>query len=110
MKAAQRSRWLSKSVSGSSSAGTKRLRRPSNPAPAWKPGSESTVSTAVMPASIRRSGSASAAAPPRYSPGRTCTVCPAELPGLAAAAWGSPPWFEPCAPNMAAPGRPAAAA
>ncbi|CAH6789454.1 Gm26620 [Phodopus roborovskii] len=110
MKATQRSRWLSKSVSGSSRAGTKRVRRPSNPAPAWKPGSESTVSTAVMPASIRWSGSATAAAPPRYSPGRTSTVRPAELEGLVTAVWLSPPWFKPCASNMAAPGRQAAAA
>uniref|UniRef100_A0A8C8U8Q6 Predicted gene, 26620 n=1 Tax=Peromyscus maniculatus bairdii TaxID=230844 RepID=A0A8C8U8Q6_PERMB len=107
MKATQRSRWLSKSVSGLSSAGTKRLRRPSNPAPAWKPGSESTVSTAVMPASIRRSGAAAAAAPPRYSPGRTSTVCPAVL--AAALRRPPPPWFKPGASNMAAPGRQAAA-
>nr|BAB27216.1 unnamed protein product [Mus musculus] len=110
MKATQRSRWLSRSVSGLSSAGTKRLRRPSNPAPAGKAGSESTVSTAVMPASLRWPGSATAAAPPRYSPGRTSTACPAELAGLAVGAWRSQPWLEPCASNMAEPGSQAAAA
>uniref|UniRef100_A0ABI7X3A4 Uncharacterized protein n=1 Tax=Felis catus TaxID=9685 RepID=A0ABI7X3A4_FELCA len=68
MKATHRSRWLSRSVSGLSSAGTNRRRRPSIPAPDLKSGSsESTVSTAVMPASLRWSGSAAAAAPPRYS-------------------------------------------
>uniref|UniRef100_A0ABI7X4L2 Uncharacterized protein n=1 Tax=Felis catus TaxID=9685 RepID=A0ABI7X4L2_FELCA len=68
MKATHRSRWLSRSVSGLSSAGTNRRRRPSIPAPDLKSGSsESTVSTAVMPASLRWSGSAAAAAPPRVT-------------------------------------------
>uniref|UniRef100_A0A8C6R9R0 Predicted gene, 26620 n=1 Tax=Nannospalax galili TaxID=1026970 RepID=A0A8C6R9R0_NANGA len=95
MKATQWSRWLSKSVSGLSCAGTKRLRRPSNPARAWKPGSESTVSTAVIPAFLRWFGSATAAAPPRNSPGRTSSMCRAELAGLALDFRTSPPWLEP---------------
>uniref|UniRef100_A0A8C0X686 Uncharacterized protein n=1 Tax=Castor canadensis TaxID=51338 RepID=A0A8C0X686_CASCN len=103
MKATQRSRWLSKSVSGLSSAGTNRLHRPSNPAPALKPGSESTVSTAVMPASLRWSGSATAAAPPRYSPGRTSSICPTELAPLPLGIRPSKPWLWPSASNMAAP-------
>uniref|UniRef100_A0A671FA02 Uncharacterized protein n=1 Tax=Rhinolophus ferrumequinum TaxID=59479 RepID=A0A671FA02_RHIFE len=75
--ATHRSRWLSRSVSGLSSTGTKSLRRPSS----WRLGSsESTVSTAVMPAPCRRPGSATAAAPPRYSPGRTCSI-PGGVPG-----------------------------
>uniref|UniRef100_A0A8D2B2Q3 Uncharacterized protein n=1 Tax=Sciurus vulgaris TaxID=55149 RepID=A0A8D2B2Q3_SCIVU len=95
MKATHRSRWLSKSVSGLSSAGMKRLRRPSNPAPASKPGSESTVSMAVMPASFKWSSFATAAAPPRYSPGRTSSICRAELFPLAFGIPRSQPWLWP---------------
>uniref|UniRef100_A0A8D1J4L6 Uncharacterized protein n=1 Tax=Sus scrofa TaxID=9823 RepID=A0A8D1J4L6_PIG len=94
MKAKHRSRWLSRSVSGLSSAGTKRLRRPSTPAPALKSGSsESTVSTAVMPASFRWLGSAMAAAPPRNNPGLTSSICPSELDGLCPRKASSPPWL-----------------
>ncbi|KAL0590876.1 Zinc finger protein [Plecturocebus cupreus] len=79
MKATHRSRWLSRSVSGLSSAGTKRRHRPSARGPALKLGSsESTVSTAVMPASLKWFGSATAAAPPRYSPGCTSSICPTQ--------------------------------
>uniref|UniRef100_A0A8C6CFM9 Uncharacterized protein n=1 Tax=Moschus moschiferus TaxID=68415 RepID=A0A8C6CFM9_MOSMO len=110
MKATQRSRWLSRSVSGLSSAGTKRLRRPSTPAPGLKSGSsESTVSTAVTPASLRRSGSATAAAPPRNSPGRTSSICLAEQPRLRPPTRCSRPRLPPCASTAAAPGGRAAA-
>uniref|UniRef100_A0A287DDE9 Uncharacterized protein n=1 Tax=Ictidomys tridecemlineatus TaxID=43179 RepID=A0A287DDE9_ICTTR len=86
MKATHRSRWLSKSVSGLSRAGTKRLRRPSNPAPSLKPGSESTVNTAEM-----------------YSPGRTSSISRAELVPLACGIQLPQPWLEPSFANMAAP-------
>lgn len=78
MKATHRSRWLSKSVSGLSSAGTKRLRKPSNPAPALKPGSESTVNRAEMPASFK---CGSVTAPPH--PG----TAQAALPASARLSW-----------------------
>ncbi|KAJ1064748.1 hypothetical protein K5549_021703, partial [Capra hircus] len=99
-----------RSVSGLSSAGTKRLRRPSTPAPVLKLGSsESTVSTAVTPASLRWSGSATAAAPPKNSPGRTSSMCLAEPAQLWPLIWCSQPWLPSCASNMAAPGGRAAA-
>uniref|UniRef100_A0A9L0TNQ8 Uncharacterized protein n=1 Tax=Equus caballus TaxID=9796 RepID=A0A9L0TNQ8_HORSE len=105
MKATHRSKWLSRSVSGLSSAGTKKRSRPSTPAPALKSGSsESTVSTAVMPTSLRWSGSATAAAPPRYSPGCTSSIRPTELAPLWLRIGRSQPWLPPCASNMAAPG------
>uniref|UniRef100_A0A8C6CRF6 Uncharacterized protein n=1 Tax=Moschus moschiferus TaxID=68415 RepID=A0A8C6CRF6_MOSMO len=107
MKATQRSRWLSRLVSGLSSAGTKRLRRPSTPAPVLKSGSsESTVSTAVMPASLRRSGSATAAAPHKNSPGHTSSICLAEQARLRPPIWCSRPWLPPCTSTMAAPTQP----
>uniref|UniRef100_A0A286XMX6 Uncharacterized protein n=1 Tax=Cavia porcellus TaxID=10141 RepID=A0A286XMX6_CAVPO len=91
MKATHRSRWLSRSVSGLSRAGTNRVRKPSNPASAWKAGSESTVSTAVM-----------------YSPGRTSSIRSVELAGSALGFGFSQPWWGPCTSNMAAPSRQAA--
>ncbi|KAL4827777.1 hypothetical protein H8958_004372, partial [Nasalis larvatus] len=104
MKATHRSRWLSRSVSGLSSAGTKRRHRPSTPCPALKLGSsESTVSTAVMPASLKWSGSATAATPPRYSPGCTSSICPAQLALLALGLQSSQPRLRPRDSNMAAP-------